>query len=501
MRILRSFVHLVVLVGMLALSSFAAADNVNRIALDLTHGARGCPPSYRITVEFLGGPSGTAVLGTGVMDPPEPNGYKANDFNRVRINVTPQINSRMIKNVRLRVSGDGPGVPIRDGWDLRRIKITNEANQRVMWGQDTPFSFTWDALTWTSPDWPTYDLEGTDTLSGDWKLVLVTGGDDLRDDSTAGAVLYFRDGTTCRVDIGRGVGLDSRNSSAIPVTLGTRDQKLSDLMKVVLFKSCYREYGQFDYKSRNYSNRPSNADDWEVDEIGVRVNLADRDNVEREFRALRGKITEGTKAQTMSNAYEPIPFARSLASVKARLTVFIWGPYKGNDRPEIHALIRRRGETVFERVIYRKTVDQGYYSWIGATTNTMWKVGITSFEDVRSSPVSEGSQHLTGLFSPWTSDSQQPIQEVQIGLYQKGTGGGTVYEPYKGNSSVMVRGIWLGLEANNGTLMPDRIQSAQPLFANHLTLAMTLGMEDRVLNKTNRTINYPIVHTSPLRSR
>lgn len=500
MRNLRLILRAILVAGLVGIFSIGLSENVNSVTLDFTHGERGCPPSYRITVELLGGPTGTAILGSGVIDPPEPNGFRANDFNRSRIRITPQVNSRLIKNIRLRVSGDGPGVPIREGWDVRRMRLTNETTRTILWGTDTPVSFTWDSLTWTSPDWPTYDLNGEDTLSGDWKLLIVTGSDDLRDDSTAGAVLFFRDGTTCRVDIGRGAGLQSRNSSALPIPLGNRKQRLSDLMKVVLFKSCYKEFTQFAYKFRNYGQRSLNADDWDVDEIGVRVNLADRDNISKEFRAMRGKITEGTISQTMSNAYEPIPYARSVTGVKARLTVFLWGPYKGDDRPEIHALIRRRGESGFERVIYRKSVDQLYISAIWIDRDSMWKASLGEVDDVRNSPTSEGSQQLTGSFLPWSAEKMQPIEEVQLGLYQKGRGGGAIYEPYNGNATVMVKGIWLGIEANNGTLMPGRQSGFQPIFANHMTLAMNLGLEDRPLSKTNRTATYRIIHTSPLRN-
>jgi|GEM_PF-3453880 len=495
MRNFRLILRAIVVAGLVGIFSIGLAENLDSVELDLTHGARGCPPSYRITVELLGGPTGTAILGTGVIDPPNPNGFKANDFNRVRFNITPRVNTRLIKHVRLRVSGDGPGVPIREGWDVRRMKIINQSSRQVLWGHDEPVSFSWDSLTWTSPDWSTYDLEGNNTLARDWKLVVLTAGDDLRDDSSAGAVLFFRDGTSCRVDIGRGLGLKSRNASVLPIPLGSRNQRLSDLMKVVLFKSCYSKFGDFQSKFRYFGDRPSNADDWEISQIGVRVNLADRDNVEMDFRGLRGKITEGTKAVTINSLYEPIQFAPSLTNLNARLTVFLWGPYKGDDRPEIHALIRRRGDAEFQRVVYRRSVGQPY---VGETADSIWQGFPSYLEDVRTSAIGEGSQNMSAIFKPWASGSQTPIEEVQIGLYQKGRGGGAVYEPYTGNAAVEVRGIWLGVAANNGTLTQGR--TFQPDFANHMTLAMNLGLERITLSRTNRTKVYRITHTLPLRN-
>lgn len=487
----------VALAALTVVSSAVFAD-LDKVSVDFVQGNRGCPHTYRITMEFVGGRDGYTVVSRGTIDPPETAGFPANRTSHVIVNLSPRLNPRLVKNVRLRIEGDRPGQDITTPWELNGLRIENLENRRVMWNA-TSLGWTFDArnTTKTSANWATYDVDGRATKTKKWSIRVVTGEDDLRDDSSAGLLLVFRNGTTARVDIGYAKGLRANSTSLINVNLGNTEQCVNDLIQAYLVKSMDSLFFGFRSKFRALGSRDLNADTWDVRELTAFAELGDRDSVQTNFRGLQGSITEGIKQVVMASDFQPLPSRQAPAGIGVRLGVLLTGnyPQDGQEVPEIHAFIRRRGERNFVRVAGRSAANQAYIGDRGA----IWTGQAHHISQGRQNPVYEPQQYMFCDFAPWR-DSANPIEEVTLAIYDGPRPGGVVYQPYSGSRSVSIRGIWLGAQGNIGTPygMQDNSGSAPSLayIHNYLTIGMDLA-RTVTLDRNRREVTYRINHTMP----
>lgn len=487
----------IALVALSLISSAVRAD-IDKVSVDFAQGNRGCPHTYRLTMEFVGGRDGNTVLSRGTVDPPETAGFPANRTSHVVINLSPRLNPRWVKNVRIRIEGDRPGQDITSPWDLNGLRIENLENRRVMWN-GTGLGWTFDARNpvKTSANWPSYDPDGRATKTNKWTLRVATGGDDLRDDSSAGVLLVFRNGATSRVDIGYARGLSANSTTLINVGLGTTEQCMNDLMQAYLVKSCDAMFFGFQSKFRALGSRDLNADTWDVREITAFAELGERDSVQQNMRGLQGSITEGIKQVVMANNFQPAASRQAPAAIGARIGVLLSGSYPqdGQSVPEIHVSIRRRGERSFSQVVGRNSATQAYVGIRGS----MWMGQPSYIAQGRQNAVYEAQQNMYADFMPWQS-SALPIEEVKLAVYDGPQPGGVVSQPYTGNRSVTVRGIWLGAQGNIGSPYGMQGNSGGMFTQAHIHNYLTIGMDlsrSVTLDRNNREVVYQIDHTMP----
>jgi hypothetical protein len=476
---------LVVAIGLVG----AAAADLSQVFMEFRQGNRGCPHTYRITVEFVGERNGLTVVSRGTIDPPETAGFPGSQRSSVGVTLNPPLNVRKVKNVRIRIEGDRAGQDITSPWDLNEIRITNPDNRRTIY-QATGLNWVFDArnTTRTSANWSTYDMQGTRTPSKNWNVIVRTGSDDLRDDSSANLMFVFRDGTTTRVNVGRAQGLRGNSRVVLPVPIGNTDQSLTDLRQVYLAKSMDSFFFGGSGKHRYFGNRDLNADNWDVAEVTALVTLGDRDEVSQSFPRLTGAISEGVKHSTFGSSFEPLAARQTLSAFNARLVVFLTGSYPQDgsaDVPEIHAFIRRRGEREFTKIAGRASANQAHVGDRGA----VWTGSPAEVAVGRPSAINEAQQMMRCEFMPWRGSSA-PIEEVKLAVYDGSRPGGAIFQPYTGSRSVSVRGFWLGLGANLG--LPPMLHDVQ----NFMTIGMNLDSVT-TLDRNRREVVYRVTHTAP----
>jgi hypothetical protein len=462
--------------------SFAQVTKMN---IEVSSGNRGCSDKNRVVFEFLGGRDGNTVLASGVVDPPTGPGFVYNQRSSFSLTLNTDLSVRKVKNFRIRLEGENRAEGVFDSWVLQGVRLSNPDNRRVIW-EGNGLNRTLDNRTqaWTSANWTTYDETGRNTKTKNWTVTVATGNDDLRDDSSAGLILVFKNGATARVSIGRSQGIRGNGSVNLPIELGNYEQSLSDLQQAYLFKSAHWMFGNFGYKFRYYGERDLNADDWDVRFVTLSAAIGgSRDVVTQELPRLAGRITQGVKSWSLGSRFDLTGIRTAPRDIRGRLAVFIDGEYRMDaDRkmPEIHAYIRRQGETTFTRVAGRTTAAQSYID--AESARPAW-IGSPSYVAAeRTGPIYEGSQEFYQSFPLYSGTVAAPIEEVRLSLYNGPLPSGSVSSPYSGDRTVSVRGIWLGLSANYGL-------NSTAIVNNHLTLGFDLS---RVvtLSRTNRDVTY-----------
>lgn len=454
---------------------------------DFTTGGRGLSPTLTLRIELLGGDAGETVLAMGDLNPPDPNGYVANQVSRANIRLDRDVDHRFVRRARFTIRGDGPGVPITTAWDLKGVVFKTLAGE-MLWEYPTinNIALNGGRTSWTSPGWMSYDPVGYNQPTRGLTAVIRTGNDDLRKDSAAGVVVVLKGGQTLRADFGRGIGIKGNSTTRIPITLSA-PAKINDVVKIFLFKSQMSNLTRFQYTDFNVAVRPSGADSWQVDKVEIVGSIDGASEISKSYPSLAGKLTDDMKIwESPGTVITPAVSASSFRLQQGHLFVLLdETSFDLNGAPEIHAEVRFRGTTSWIPFTVRTAQNEVNF---GTREPALW-LGDAHYFSGRNYGGSSRNCVMHAFTQIWRGIPERPIEEIRLSLWSGAGSAGLLTESYRGDRKIAIKGIWFG--SGGGVGQPDY----WPL-KGVLTLATDFS-GTKVLSKNQRSVSYRINHGLP----
>lgn len=467
-----------------ASSSFGQA--VNRVRLTFDTGNRGLAHTLILRVDLLGGDRGTDLLGFGEINPPETAGFPANVRSSADMTLDRGVNLRLVRKARLTVRGDRPGQDITTTWDIKSMRVDLPSGQ-MFWEYPLLNNIALSAArpSWETPGWMTYDPTGVRTKVRQMSVYVQTGGDDLRSDAGAGAIILFQDGTSHRVNICGETGMAANSRKRIPITLA-QPHSLNEIKGVYMFHGAFLSLGAFNWKFLHPIQRFTNADGWDLKAFSIDSVLPDGATGTRSFDGLLKHYSESVAYSGNSSPVSPtlpVPDARTL---NAKMMIFLHGedynPIDRNSLPEVVVYFRFKGQRSWERMVVRRTSSQGY---IELNQTAMWSNNPREFTSNDSIFGPRSRTILRGTNQIWQS-GRLPVEEIQVRLVNgPGTNMGSSYD---GNRTVKIRGFWFGYVPNGGPFYP--------LADQMVTLDANIH-DSYELSRNRSTRNYVVNHFMP----
>lgn len=466
--------------------SFCFGVRFDQMRCNFTTGGRGLSPTLTLKIELMGGDAGTTVLASGDLNPPDPNGFVANQVSSANIRLDRSVDHRFVRRARFTIRGDGPGVPITTAWDLKGVEFRT-SDGTVLWNYPTlnNISLHGGRVSWTTPGWTSYDPAGYDQPARALSVVIKTGNDDLRKDSAAGVIVVLRGGQTIRTDFGRGVGIRGNTSTRLAIDFSA-GAKVNDVVKIFLFKSQMSNLTRFRYTDYNVAVRPTNADSWQVDKLDIVGMIEGGVEVTKTFPSLTGRLTDEFKVWQSPGSIIKPTFTNGIRNRPGHLFLLLdEESYNLTDAPEIHAEVRHRGSTVWTPLTVRTTENESNFS---NREPALW-LGDAHYFSGRGYGGSSRNCMMRAEAPIWRNWPDRPVEEIRLSLWSGPGPGGVLTESYRGDRKVAIKGIWFG---TSGGVAQTGYWPLQAM----ITLATDFS-STKVLSKNQRSVTYRINHGVP----
>lgn len=472
-----------VLVGLLIFVACSWGQTISNMRLTFEVGDQGLAHTLILRLEIIGGTSGREVLATSDFNPPEPDGLAHGGPRLAAFTLDREVSIRMIKQIKLTVRGDRPGQDITTGFRFSNLTYVFERSGRVEWPHRiaSPVLMNRSNPSWTSPVWNSYDPRGLAQGLNSLSLRVVTGGDDLRNDSSAGAYIMFRSGRVVRIDIGRSGGIAGRTERnfTIPVS---RDESFGDITQVHLFKSIFVPLHHFEFRTLSLMQKPTNADKWDVDRVELIGEASNVGRLTQVMPSLAGTYGSDVKRWQSSNQVI-MHFSSRSGFPMSRLIVLLDDEKHSYDNSpdniEVHAFVRLRGSREFVAYNRRANESQRY---ILNTPESFWK----GWDFYMNGREYGGSHQNCVIYADKSLPGglDNPIEEIRLSIYNgpKIGPGGWVYQSYRGPKQIKVRGVILAATT------PVR-DSAFHLLQGFKVLGLELT-RPAVLSQSSRDVTY-----------
>lgn len=435
-----------VLVALL-IAAMGFGQTTNRISVLFTTGDRGLAHTLILRMELMGGDRGDRVLASGEFNPPEPAGLASRTTGYAVFELDREVNLRMVRNARFTVRGDRPGQDITTTWDVKGFRITYGDRRTSYFDYPTlnNISLSAERPSWTTPGWVTYDGTGMDTRLRTLRLVVKTGGDDLRRDSAAGAVVILKSGQTLRFDFGlsRGIAGNTVRQYEIPAIWGAT---MNNVVRIYIFKSAYNGWTNFNYARLGVLERPLNGDTWEVAYARLEGELVDGERVVKDLPSLSGSYTTEMRSFLSTRPIAPTVSLGSPSSAIVRLGIVFDDttlPTRNEQHPaEVHAHVRLRGSSEWIPFAVRTQAETLYLN----NGPAVWRGSSANFAGNDMG----GSNRNCFMYADnliWRDRGFREITAIKLSLHNGPQSPDPTFGNYTGRFQVHIRGVLLGLHS------------------------------------------------------
>ena len=338
------------------LAGTASAQQISSVNLEFMTGDRGLADVNQLTLEFQGERGMTVA--TGRVSPPRGTGWAARTRQSVTVRLDRTVAVRKIARVLFQVS-NREGGRVFDSWDLNSASLRN-GTQLLMNAPSIGVRFSDLRQSWRSPDWPTFDPDGTKTKTTNWQLVTETGGDDLRDDNVASYIVIWRDGTFSGFAL---ENLPGGNARIDPLRVLAPGRAVTDLHKVLLTTAFPQMVPYAANVNQQTGYAPTRTEDfWDLDAATIRAVMPDGETIQRPLARLAGRYS--FRSMGMHSFANVIELGGTVARPRAGtdVAILLWVESEnfnvGGTPADIEAALVQEGSSVPTTVVTRRTADQ-----------------------------------------------------------------------------------------------------------------------------------------------
>ncbi len=441
----RGFRVFLVVFGLL-LGVMASAQRFSSVTVEFMTGDRGLADANQLSLIFQG--EGGVPLAEGRVSPPRGPGWASRTRQTVSVRLDREVVLRQVARVVFRVS-NRTGGSVFDSWDLVSASVRS-GTQLLMNAPSIRVRLSAERTNWTSPDWPTFDPQGTNTKTSRWQLVTLTGGDDLRDDNVASYLVIWRDGSFSGFAL---ENLPGNNNRVDTLRVLAPGRSLNDIHTVALVMGDGTNrlvpYAEGVRQETGYA--PTRTEDfWDLREATLRAVLPDGAMVTRPLPRFPGR--RGFLSLVSQSFLGAISLPGNLPGPRpgTEVAILLWVESDNfnlsGQMADLEAALVKSGSTVPQTVVMRQNSSQEMFS--NARGNGIWVGSAISGQRLRY------LRMLHKTVRPWESDRNE-ITGLRLRL-----------RPFPSNTSAAYSGpSTLNIK---GYALMQRVSGRGPLDANGL---------------------------------
>lgn len=418
------------------------------IAFDVSR--HGLAHTLIFKVEAMGGPRLDQVLAFGEFNPPEPDGLAHDGRRQARIVFNRPVKLRDIQRLRFSVRGDRPGQDVTTSFDFPSFDVINRTDSNaVVYSFRMPagqvVTIDRDHPTWETPMWErTYDPAGTKQVLRSLKIKVNTGGDDLRHDSSCGALVVMQDGRTFRINFGRSTGLGSNSTAEFTIPVGSA--AIDSVARIQVFKSIFYSFTRFEYRHLAPLQKFTNADDWDLAGFTLTGATSDGEVISKRIPELEGRYTEAMRSWSSGRRITPLPLPGRQSFFDARTVVELllddntFEVANSADLPELNVSGYVIGQRTEFPLIRRVEASTPFFA---AHPPAMW-FGDTIYmhNNEYGGAHKNSAMRAEGRF--WRILPHEPLQALKVNIAKPPQADGTFGGPYHGRRTVTVKAVYIG---------------------------------------------------------